>query len=264
MGNIEEKLVAELDDDFLNLSEKHILVTGASSGIGKETAIKLSRQGAKLVITGRDKLRLSQTYEQLQGTGHTMVVADLVDFSSYDTMFQSFTHNSKLSGMVHCAGIGKPVPIKVISEKIMKEIFDINFFSFVFLVKYFLKRKYSEGGNIVAVSSLNAHKSDKCFSLYAASKAALEVAVKNLAFDLIDKNIRINCVVPGPVSTPMYNEGLERYKGSCTQATVGMVEERNLGLGTPEQIANVILFLLSDSSSFVTGQSYFVDGGRLV
>lgn len=250
--------------DFLQLSGKRILVTGASSGIGKATAIELSRQGANVVITGRDEHRLSQTYEELEGTGHTMVVADLVDFSSYDEMFQQFTKEGKLSGMIHCAGLGKPVPIKVMSESSMKEIFDINFFSFMFLVKYYLKRKNSEKGSIVAVSALNAHMPGKCLSLYAASKAALESAVKTLAFDLIDKGVRINCVVPGPISTPMYHDGKDRYKGSDGENVATMVVDRNLGLGKPEEVANAILFLISEASSFVTGRSYFVDGGRLV
>lgn len=250
--------------DFLRLSGKHILVTGASSGIGKTTAIELSRQGAHVVITGRDEQRLTQTFEQLEGMGHTMVVADLVDFSAYDTMFRHFTEKGKLSGMIHCAGLGKPVPIKVMSEKSMKEIFDINFFSFMFLVKYYLKRKYSEGGNIVAVSALNAHMPGKCLSLYAASKAALEAAVKTLAFDLMDKGVRVNCVVPGPISTPMFQEGLERYRGSSEQLEGSMVKDRNLGIGHPEEVANAILFLMSEASSFVTGRSYFVDGGRLI
>lgn len=243
-------------EDFLKLGEKRILVTGASSGIGRETAIQLSRYGAKVIAVGRREDKLDDLIQELSGDGHKKIVFDLTDLENYQQLFSESVEDGSLDGLVHCAGIAKPVPVKMVSQFFIKETFDINFVSFMELMKYFTKRKISKGGSVVAVSALAAHSPRKCMSIYAASKGALESAVKSLAYELIDKNFRLNTVVPGPVMTPMAVETTAVYENNT-------VEDKSLGIAEPVDVANAILFLLSDVSRFVTGRNYYVDGGRL-
>lgn len=242
--------------DFLNLRNKRVLVTGASSGIGRETAIQLSEYGAKVIAIARDEKKLFELLQCLVGTGHEMIPFDLREFENYREIFEKAAENGQLNGMVHCAGIARPVPVKVLSEFFIKETFDINFVSFMELVKYFTKKKYSKGGSIVGISALNAHRPQKCMSVYSASKGALEAAIRSLAYELIDKNFRVNAVVSGPVNTPMASETNVVYENH-------IFEDKSLGLAEPIDIANAILFLLSDASKFITGREFYVDGGRL-
>lgn len=243
-------------DNFLNLEGKRIIVTGASSGIGRSTAIALSQQGAEVVIIGRREDELLKTFHNLSGNKHVMIVADLTDYNSYNDIFNQATQVGKLDGFVHCAGLAKPVPAKMLSEKLIKETFDINFVSFMELVKHFIKKKNSEKGSIVVVSSQLAYSPHKCMSIYAASKGAVDSAVKSLAYELLDKNYRVNSVVPGPVETPMAMQSTQVYEANIQEGI-------SLGMAQPVDIANAIMFLLSDVSRYVTGRSYFVDGGRL-
>lgn len=243
-------------EDFLKLGGKRIIVTGASSGIGRETAIQLSKYGAQVIAVGRDSDKLEDVMRHLSGEGHKKIAFDLREFENYSAMFSEAAEDGLLDGLVHCAGIAKPVPAKMLSEFFIKETFDINFVSFMELIKYFIKRKYSRGGSIVAISAVNAHNPQKCMSIYAASKGALEAAVKSLAYELIDKKYRINTVIPGPVDTPMARETREMYESNIKEGD-------SLGLAEPEDVANAILYLLSDVSQFVTGRNFYVDGGRL-
>ena len=157
---------------------------------------------------------------------------------------------------MHCAGIVDVIPSKVVSYEKMLNVFQINFFAFMELVRYFTKRRFSDGGNIVAVSALSAHQGRKGMSVYSASKGAIEAAVRSLAIELIDKGFRVNAVVPGPVATPM---------ASNSEKTFGFAVQENpsLGIALPEDVANTIMYLLSDVSRFVTGRNCYIDGGRI-
>ncbi len=242
--------------DFLSLQGNRILVTGASSGIGRETAIMLSRQGAEVVIIGRNEENLETTFQSLEGSGHRKVVTDLTNYDAYADWFRDITTDKKLNGMVHCAGVAMPVPAKMVSEKLIRTTFDINFVAFMELVKHFIKPKNSKGGSIVAISSQMFYTPHKCMSIYSASKGAIQGAVKALAYELMEKGYRVNSVVPGPVDTKMSAATGEQY-GANIQ------EGESLGMIPAEDVANVILFLLSDASKYITGRDYFVDGGRL-
>lgn len=244
-------------NDFLKLQGNRILVTGASSGIGRKTAIMLSEQGAEVIIVGRNEKNLDDTYQMLEGNGHMKIVTDLTNYDEYSDWFKEITSEKKLNGMVHCAGVAMPVPAKMVSEKLIKTTFDINFVAFMELVKHFIKPRNSKGGSIVAVSSQMVYSPHKCMSIYSASKGAIEGAVKALAYELMDKGYRVNSVVPGPVDTEMSASTGEQY-GTNIQ------EGESLGMVPPEDVANVIAFLLSDASKYITGRDYFVDGGRLV
>lgn len=243
----------------MDLSERRILITGASSGIGRSTAILLSRLGAQIVLTGRNEERLKETERLLQGTGNIVIPLELRDFNSYAELFSVICDTgNKLSGLVHCAGVANVVPIKVASPEKIQEMFEINFVSFMELVRHYIKKQNSVGGSIVNISAVNAHYPQKCMSVYAATKGALEAATASLALELFDKNIRINTVVPGPIDTPM-----ARSYGLMSGGESNIIGQQLMPMGEPDDVANMIAFLLSNASKFITGRNFYVDGGRL-
>lgn len=243
----------------MELTGKRILVTGASSGIGRAVAVLLSELGANVVITGRNEERLQETFDMLTGDNHTKIPFNLIDFDHYDELFKQIRNSGdKLNGLVHCAGIAKVIPIKVASVHNITEMLQVNFISFMELVKHFSKRNNSFGGSIVCMSAINAHYPQKCMSVYAASKGALEMAVSSLAVELFEKGIRVNAIVPGPIRTAM----AEQFS-DVTGEESNIVGRQLIPLGEPEDIANMTAYLLSDASRFITGRNVYVDGGRL-
>lgn len=243
----------------MNLSGKRILVTGSSSGIGRATSVLLSKLGAVLVLMGRDKERLEETKQMLMGSGHITVSLELREFDKYAQVFKEIrSTGDKLSGLVHCAGVAKVIPIKVASAENIRDMFDVNFVSFMELVKHYSKKTNSIGGSIVCLSAINAHYPQKCMSIYAATKGALEMAVSSLAVELFDKKIRVNAVVPGPIATPMADSF-----GEISGEEGNIIGRQMIPLGEPEDIANMVAYLLGDTAKFITGRKFYVDGGRL-
>lgn len=242
---------------MIDLSEKKIMVTGASSGIGRATAIMLSEYGAKVVACGRNEDRLDETLSQCKGNGHMKMVFDVRDTESYKDIFTKIVSDEKkLDGLVYCAGIATRTPLRVLDESVVREMFDINTIPFFMMVAMYSKRQFNDGGSIVVMSSISAHYPQKCMCAYIASKCALEGGALTLALELADKNIRINCVAAGPVLTPMTDDVLP--------ATIKYTQSKTLfGLLEKEDIANTIVFLLSDMSKKITGRSMYVDGGWL-
>lgn len=247
----------------MDLRNKNILVTGASSGIGKEIAIQLSKLGANIVMVARNEDRLKETYNELDSGNHSYYVMDLNDLDGIEKMISSVCQGGlKLNGLVHSAGISFTMPIQFLKVDQLKEIMSINFYSFMELVKYFSKRKYhNSGGSIVAISSISSRVGAKGLAAYGASKGALESAIKSMALDLATKSIRINAVAPGIIETPIY-KGLKEIVHS-NDFDSELKKRQIMGVGEPEDVANAVAFLLSDSSKFITGTSLIVDGGYL-
>ena len=243
---------------LVDLRERKILITGASSGIGRATALLVSQLGASVVLCARDASRLLETLEMMDSPQkHRCIPFDVTDFDKYDEVFtQAVSDGKKIDGLVHCAGIARPLPIRSMSPSAVLAIMDVNFHSFLHLVHTYTKKKYGCGGSIVAVSAANSHYPQTCMSVYAASKAALEASIKTMALELAAQKIRINCVAPGAVDTPMTQMADE-------DALDKILDKQLLGMGKPKDIANMIAFLLSDASSFITGRAMFVDGGLL-
>ena len=243
----------------MELTGKRILVTGASSGIGRAVSVLLSELGASVVVTGRDEERLKETWNMLQGEGHLKIAFDLTDYACYGDVFKEIRNTgSKLNGLVHCAGIAKVIPIKVVSVQNITETMQVNFISFMELVKHYSKKINSDGGSVLCMSAINAHYPQKCMSVYAASKGALEMAVSSLAVELFERNIRVNAIVPGPVRTSMA-EHFSDISGEESNITGRQL----IPFGEPEDIANMAAYLLSDAARFITGRNIYVDGGRL-
>lgn len=238
------------------LENKTILVTGASSGIGKATALECAKMGASVIITGRDEKRLHQTFERLEKGNHKKIVCDLHPEENIKQLSEQLT---TLNGIVHAAGIAKKLPFPFISSKKMNEMLDVNFFAPVLLSQMLIKaKKLSKGASIVFISSIDgpvtAHIGN---SMYAASKGAVTAMAKNMAVDLASKQIRVNCILPGMVETPLiHSENITQE-----QLELDMTLYPLKRYGKPEEIAYAAVYLLSDASAWTTGANLIIDGG---
>lgn len=248
--------------NLIDLSNRKILITGASSGIGQATAILAGSLGATVVLCGRDKDRLSQTLSQMENKEkHTVVPFDVCEFDNYKQLFDAAVSDGiHLSGMVHCAGIASVIPLRIMKQEQIVSVMNTNFNAYMQLISFYAKKKYSSGGSIVGISAINAHYPQKCMSVYAASKAAVEAATRTLSLELMNQKIRINCVVPGAIDTPM----AKGFGENAGDDKLDMINQTQLlGLGNPYDVANAIVYLLSDASKFTTGRELYVDGGKL-
>ncbi len=240
----------------MSLNGKKILVTGASSGIGKQAAILASRQGAELFITGRNEMRLRETFSLLAPGPHAMTVADLTIPSEMDALVSSLP---KLNGIVHCAGIVGPLPVKFILQEHIDRMFSINYMVPVNLTGKLLRaKKVADRSSLVFMSTIATRNPYFGGALYSGSKAALEAYAKTLALEQVAKGIRANCLMAGLVDTPMIEspseeamqeEALERY-----------LKRYPMGVGRPEDVASTILFFLSDASAWISGTTLVLGG----
>ncbi len=238
------------------------LVTGASSGIGKETAISLSKSGARVALVGRDNEALKLTNEKMVGEGHLIIPFDLTSTDDYSELFDYVLKKAgKLNGIVHCAGIAPVIPVSRLTRKRVEECMTINLYSFLELIRCIAKKKYrADNTSIVEISSINSIYPDKCQTIYVASKAAANAAVQALAIELYKSNIRVNSILPGIVNTPMAKKAFEEMGEENASAKQ---KKQVLGMTEPQEIVNVIQFLLSDSSLAITGRTIFADGGYI-
>ncbi len=239
----------------LDFSDKKILITGASSGIGKITASYLSNLGASLVLQGRNKERLYETKELLSGTSHILIDADLTEVDDAGDLFeQAVSDGVKLSGLVYSAGIVPTTPLTVLTRKNMQAVMDINFYSYVEMVRQFAKKKYTNGGgSIVAVSSIASVQPESCQTIYSASKSAVNAATQSLSIELIKKNIRVNTIFPGVVMPE---------KTMVDDHVAQLASPQLLGVIPSNDVAGAIAFLLSDMAKFITGRNLYFDAGR--
>lgn len=247
----------------MDLSGKNIMVTGASSGIGKSISIYLSKLGANIIMVARNEERLKETYNELEPGDHSYYLLDLSNLDEIKSMMKDVCSNGlKLNGLVHSAGISKTVPLQYLKLSDLNNIMSVNFYSFVELAKYFSKRQYNDkGGSIVAVSSISSKVGARGLSAYCASKGALDSAIRTMSLDLAAKNIRINSIAPSMIATEMY-EGLIDIANNDDLETE-LKKRQFMGIGKPEDVASAAAFLLSDASQFITGTSMVVDGGYL-
>ena len=245
---------------YYQFSGKKILVTGASSGIGQETAIILSKLGARIVLVARDITRLEATLTKMDGSGHKVISLDIANEEDLTSLFEeAIEDGEKLNGLVHCAGMSQVLPVRMLTKERLINEMSVNYFSYIELIRQFSKKRFSDGGSIVGISSIAADRPAKGQTNYAASKDAMNVATQALAIELVEKGIRVNTVLPGMVTTEM-------AKGvSDLGVSLEKIEKQQLlGACAVDDIVNTIVFLLSDLSSKITGRKFFVDGGRLL
>ena len=239
-----------------SLEGKTILVTGASSGIGKACAIECAKAGARLILVARNEDRLKTTLSELDGDGHKFFICDLSDSEQIESLVSKI---DSLDGLVLCAGIGKVAPIKFSSEKHFKRIFQTNFFSYTEFIRLSVKgKKLNPGSSVVFMDSVGGvTKFTFGNAMYGSSKAALNSYMKFCARELASNKIRVNCVCPGMVETPLIRNGAfgdEQLNLDIMQYPLGRY-------GQPNEIAMGVLYLLSDASAWVTGISLIIDGG---
>ena len=241
------------------LNGQKILVTGASRGIGKACALKCAEEGARVVLVARDRGKLEEVCGLLPGSGHMIVPADFQnpEESVPDLFAAACADGVKLNGLVHAAGIGISAPVNVTSMNSMMESFSVNYFAFMLMVRQFTRKKYSDGGSIVAISSIAAVAGWKGASVYAGTKGALNASVRALAIELADKKVRVNAVLPSNIKTEL----LEKMIQVSETIVQDLGKKQPLGIGAPEDVANAVLFLLSPASGFITGSALAVDGG---
>ena len=238
-----------------SLVGKTILITGASSGIGRATAIECSKLGATCVITGRNEERLHETLAQLIGEGHISVVADISTQEGIDYLVET---TPSIDGLVNNAGIGKNKPIKFYKQEDLDTVFQTNTFAPMLVVKGILKKKkLNDNGSIVFTSSVAAFNSNLGNGIYGASKAAIMSYMHYCAKELASKKIIANSIHPGMVDTPLI------HGGSLSESDLqNDMAKYPLGrYGKAEEIAQMIVYLLSDASAWVTGTSMIIDGG---
>lgn len=240
-----------------SLEGKKILITGASSGIGRAIAIECSKMGATMILTARSNERLEETISQMEGLGHTYISADL----NIDSAIQEIISfiDCKLDGVVLCAGYALPKPFQFFSKPDVQSMMKINFESPFFLTQdLFRKKKLEKGASIVFVSSISGvYISAITGSLYSASKAALNGAIKGIALELASRSIRVNSVNPGMIDTDI-------FKNSSISKEQLQEDEQKYPLkryGKPEEVAYGVIYLLSDASSWTTGSNLLIDGG---
>lgn len=239
-----------------SLGGKTILITGASSGIGRATAIECSKLGAHVVITGRDAARLQETFDQLEGEGHQQIIADL---TNPEALEQLVAETPQLDGLVNNAGIGYNKPMAFIKQSDLDAMFDTNTFAPVMLTKLMAKKKkLNKGASIVFTSSIASMRETTGNAVYSMTKAAIASFAKTCALELGDKGIRVNSVHPGMVETKLIHDG------AVSEEDLRNDMENNYPLkryGRPEEIAWTIAYLLSDATAWVTGSQIVIDGG---
>jgi len=243
-----------------SLEGKRVLITGSSSGIGRQIAISCSKMGATVIGTGRDTSKLDETLGLLSGAGHLMVPADLTQASGRDSVMAAI--DNPLEGIVHCAGISRLSPVRMMTEAHLLEIMAINVNAPMLLTQVLLKKqKIQDGGSILFISSIAAHIGVAGVAGYSGSKAALLAMMRCLAMEVVKRKIRVNCLSPSLVETPLF-EAMELQSG-----TSSMEQKRNdhpLGFGKPEDIANASVFFLSEASRWITGTTLVMDGGLTI
>lgn len=242
------------------LKGKTIIVTGASSGIGRQCAIDLSIAGAKIVLIGRNIERLQETLLNLHGEDHLSITLDLTDLNAIpETITSIVSQVGKIDGIVNCAGISTTLPFKFIDEEKLDIFFKTNVFSGIALTREATKVKnMNPGGSVIFVSSIMGCVGESGKSLYSMTKGALIAATKSIACELAKRNIRVNCISPGAILTPI-NEKLP-HMADPEQRRI-LENKHLLGLGTTKDISYGCLYLLSDASRWITGQNLIIDGG---
>lgn len=245
--------------DRFDFSNKKAVVTGASSGVGRETAIQLSRCGAKVALIARRETELKKTLSMMDGEGHSCYIVDLSDFDQTVVTIEKIAaeDGKKIDCIAHCAGIAVPTPLRVITKAALDSTIQTNFYSFAAILKCAaMKKLFQNGGAVVGVSSCVAPYGQAANGVYGASKGAMDAMMRSAAKELRPRGIRINTICPCGIKTEMLaNQALKSIEG-------GSVDTLPDYLMLPEKVASVIVALLSDSMQYISGVSLDVDEAK--
>lgn len=243
-----------------SLENKRILVTGASSGIGRQVALSANEAGAHVIITARDETRLNETASHIKNKNVSIILCDLTNDELIKTQFGNI---DPIDGIVHCAGLVSPFPTQFLARKHVMETFNTNFIAPVLLNSFLQhKKKINKNASLVFLSSISVEFPYEGGSMYSASKAAIEAYSRSLALELVKNKIRSNCIAPALIKTPMYENAEKNMINSSMSDLV--TEKYLLGVGVPTDVANLTTFLLSDAARWITGKKFTIDGGVLL
>jgi len=239
-----------------SLMDKTILVTGASSGIGRAIAVVCSQMGATLIVTGRNESRLSETFSVLEGGGHLQITADLTNLQEMEKLVESLP---KIDGLVNNAGIVNPLVLQLTEESDVNDIFLTNTLVPVHLTRLVLQhKKLNKSASLVYISSINGNNCAYIgSSIYAASKSALTGFMKVVALELSPRGIRANCINPGMIETDL----LKAVSIGEEELEKDRLKYPLKRYGKPEEVAYAATYLLSDATQWMTGTSLLIDGG---
>lgn len=248
----------------MNVEKKWILVTGASSGIGRATVLNLIDDGFSVIACSRNREDLEREFTAFSAQQMRIYPFDLSHVQNIESFAKKINNDlGAIHGLVHCAAIQRTLAISMASEEKINEIFSLNTFAAIELVRVFSKNKMcvKKGTSFVLISSQSAHEGSVGNSIYAASKGALEGFLAPAASELVRRNIRLNIVIPGLVDTRMS----QAFTVKLSDVQRSSLEQQfPLGIGQPENISQMISFLISERSSWTTGQTFTVDGGHSI
>lgn len=241
-----------------SLFRKTILITGASSGIGRAAAIECSRMGARLIITARNEERLTETLTQLEGEGHEMRLCDLADSEQIDDLVASLP---VLQGLVNNAGVTQMIPVQFIKPETLRSIVELNAVAPIALLQRLVKKKkLAKGASVVFTSSISALGAAAIGNaMYSASKGMVSSFIRVAALELASKKIRVNAVCPGMINTKMIANDLISEREAEQIAAYPLRR-----YGEPSDVAWAMVYLLSEASSWVTGTNMIIDGGLTI
>ena len=244
------------------LQNKNILITGASSGIGKECAFRCYEEGAKVHLLGRNERSLKEIYAQLNDNNNSISVLDLQDFGRYQNIIENIvTTHGKIDGFIHSAGYQITLPISAMNYQMYLDIFSVNTISAFEFIRLLSKKNYGNLScmSIVLIASVMSIIANPALTAYCASKAALVGGAKALALELANNKIKVNCVSPGYLEDTKMMTELDEILSN--QELDNLKKGYPLGLGSTNDITALCLFLLSDESKWITGQNIIIDGG---
>lgn len=245
----------------MDMTDNRVLVTGASSGIGRAVCITLSQLGARVAMIARREEQLKETYDMLEGDGHTYFLFDLEQLDGIEALMKTVKMKfGKLDGFVHCAGINFVRPLNMLKLEALKRAMTVNAMSFIESMRSFGKKSISnDQASAVAISSIATTAPESGMTGYITSKAAIEGAVRSIAVELGKmRGIRVNAVCPGLTDTDMYQNAKKIWESDRYETNL---KRQFLGIAQPKEISMLIAFLLSSAASQITGRSIVIDGG---
>ena len=240
---------------IFSLTEKKILVTGSSSGIGRAIAVQCAKQGGDILLVARNESRLIESKEMLSEGEHAFFIGDLANDES---IFKLANDLPILDGIVLNAGLVKTVPVRFIKREVMDEMFNVNIQGSILLIQHLIKlKKIKNGASICFISSIASQKVTLGNAIYSATKGAVNSFTKALALELSSKQIRVNAILPGFVETNILSESIiseEQLELHKKNYPIGR-------FGNPDDIAYLAVYLMSDASQWMTGSLLPIDGG---
>lgn len=244
-----------------SLKDKNILITGASSGIGRSCSVECSKSGANLILIARNEEELQKTVSMLAPEAKVeTIIADIAQSENLeDLIAEKVSVMGKISGFIHCAGVEKTLPLKKHTAQLYHDIFAVNVIAGFEIAKVLSLKKYkTETSSFVFISSVAGMVGEIGKAAYSSSKGAVISGARSLAMELSRSNVRVNSISPAMVHTPILEKMFENIG---EEAAEEILKKHPLGIGKPEDVANACIFLLSDAARWITGSNLVVDGG---